>query len=120
MASRRWRFVAAMEPNTAAQGFPARLHKRKHTMGIIILIIVGGILGWLASIVMRTDAQQGIFLNVVVGIVGALLAGLLLNPLIGGGSITEGDFSVSSLLVSFLGAVVLLAIVNLVRRGSVR
>lgn len=89
-------------------------------MGIIILIIVGGILGWLASIVMRTDAQQGIFLNVVVGIVGALLAGLLLNPLIGGGSITQGDFSVSSLLVSFLGAVVLLAIVNLVRRGSVR
>lgn len=89
-------------------------------MGIIILIIVGGILGWLASIVMRTDAQQGILLNVVVGIVGALLAGLLLNPLIGGGSITEGDFSVSSLLVSFLGAVVLLAIVNLVRRGSVR
>ena len=89
-------------------------------MGIIILIIVGGILGWLASIVMRTDAQQGILLNVVVGIVGALLAGLLLNPLIGGGSITEGDFSVSSLLVSFLGAVILLAIVNLVRRGSVR
>ena len=89
-------------------------------MGIIILIIVGGILGWLASIVMRTDAQQGVLLNVVVGIVGALLAGLLLNPLIGGGSITQGDFSVSSLLVSFLGAVVLLAIVNLVRRGSVR
>ena len=89
-------------------------------MGIIILIIVGGILGWLASIVMRTDAQQGIFLNVVVGIVGALLAGLLLNPLIGGGSITQGDFSVSSLLVSFLGAVILLAIVNLVRRGSMR
>ena len=89
-------------------------------MGIIILIIVGGILGWLASMVMRTDAQQGVLLNVVVGIVGALLAGLLLNPLIGGGSITQGDFSVSSLLVSFLGAVVLLAIVNLVRRGSVR
>ena len=89
-------------------------------MGIIILIIVGGILGWLASIVMRTDAQQGIFLNVVVGIIGALLAGLLLNPLIGGGSITQGDFSVSSLLVSFLGAVILLAIVNLVRRGSMR
>ena len=89
-------------------------------MGIIILIVVGGILGWLASIVMRTDGQQGILLNVVVGIVGAVLAGLLLNPLIGGGNIWTGDFSVSSLLVSFLGAVVLLAIVNLVRRGSVR
>jgi uncharacterized membrane protein YeaQ/YmgE (transglycosylase-associated protein family) len=93
---------------------------RKRNMGIIILIIVGGILGWLASIIMRTDAQQGILLNVIVGIIGALLAGFLIVPLIGGGSITAGDFSVSSLLVSFLGAIVLLAIVNLVRRGSVR
>jgi uncharacterized membrane protein YeaQ/YmgE (transglycosylase-associated protein family) len=89
-------------------------------MGLIILIIIGGILGWLASIVMRTNGQQGILLNVVVGVVGALLAGFLLNPLIGGGNIMNGDFSGSSLLVSFLGAVVLLAIVNLVRRGSVR
>lgn len=89
-------------------------------MGLIILIIIGGILGWLASIVMRTDGQQGILLNVVVGIVGALLAGFILNPLIGGGNIMNGDFSGSSLLVSFLGAVVLLAIVNLFRRGAVR
>ncbi len=89
-------------------------------MGLIILIIVGGILGWLASIVMRTDGQQGILLNVVVGIVGALLAGFILNPLLGGGNIMAGDFSASSLLVSFIGAVVLLAIVNLVRRGAVR
>ena len=89
-------------------------------MGLIILIIVGGILGWLASIVMRTDGQQGILLNVVVGIVGALLAGFIVNPMIGGGNIMNGDFSGSALLVSFLGAVVLLAIVNLVRRGSVR
>ena len=89
-------------------------------MGLIILIIVGGILGWLASIVMRTDGQQGIFLNVVVGIVGALIAGFILNPLMGGDNIMAGDFSASSLLVSFVGAVVLLAIVNLVRRGSVR
>ncbi len=89
-------------------------------MGIIILIIIGGVLGWLASLVMRTDAQQGLLLNIVVGIVGALLAGLLLNPLIGGGNIMNGDYSISSLLVSFLGAVVLLAIVNFFRRGSVR
>jgi uncharacterized membrane protein YeaQ/YmgE (transglycosylase-associated protein family) len=89
-------------------------------MGIIILIIVGGIIGWLASLVMRRDAQQGIILNVVVGIVGALLAGFLLNPLIGGGNIMAGDLSASSLIVSFLGAVVLLAIVNLVTRRSVR
>jgi len=89
-------------------------------MGLIVLIIVGGILGWLAIMVMRTDGQQGIFLNIVVGIVGALLAGFILNPLIGGGNIMNGDLSMSSLLVSFLGAVVLLAIVNMFRRGSVR
>lgn len=89
-------------------------------INLIVVIIVGGILGWLASKVMRTDAQQGIFLNIVVGIIGALLAGFLLNPLIGGGNIMAGDFSISALIVSFLGAVVLLAIVNLFRRGSVR
>lgn len=89
-------------------------------MGIIILLVVGGIIGWLASIVMKTDAQQGIFLNIVVGIVGALLAGFILTPLLGGAPITSGAFDIRSLLVSFLGAVVLLAIVNLVRRGSVR
>ena len=89
-------------------------------MGLIILLVIGGLIGWLASIVMRTDGQQGILLNVVVGIIGALLAGLLLNPLIGGGNIMNGDYSGSALLVSFLGAVVLLAIVNLFRRGSMR
>ena len=89
-------------------------------MGLISLLVIGGLIGWLASIVMRTDGQQGILLNVVVGIIGALLAGLLLNPLIGGGNIMNGDYSGSALLVSFLGAVILLAIVNLFRRGSMR
>ncbi len=89
-------------------------------MNIIIMLVVGGVLGWLASKVMRTDAQQGIVLNVVVGIVGALLAGFLITPLIGGAPITSGAFDVMSLISSFLGAVVLLAVVNLFRRGSVR
>lgn len=89
-------------------------------MGIIILLVVGGVLGWLASLVMKTDGQQGIILNVVVGIVGAILAGFVITPLIGGAPITSGEFSITSLLVSFLGAVVLLAIVNLIRRGRVR
>ena len=89
-------------------------------MGLIILLIVGGVIGWLASIVMRTDAQQGIFLNIVVGIIGAVLAGFLLSPLLGVPPITSGGYSISTILVSLLGAVVLLAIVNLVRRGSVR
>ncbi|MES2119544.1 MAG: GlsB/YeaQ/YmgE family stress response membrane protein [Pseudomonadota bacterium] len=89
-------------------------------MSWIIIIIVGGILGWLASLIMRTDAQQGIILNIVVGIVGAILGGIILGPMLGGGSITTGDFSLPTLLVSLLGAIILLAIVNLVRRGSVR
>lgn len=89
-------------------------------MNLILIIIVGGILGWLASKVMRTDAQQGIFLNIVVGIVGALVAGFLISPLLGAGTITSGSFDIMSLIVSFIGALVLLAIVNLFRRGSVR
>ena len=88
-------------------------------MNIIIWLAVGGLVGWVASMIMRTDAQQGIILNVVVGIVGALLGGFLLAPLIGGGSITQG-ISIPTILVSLLGAVILLAIINLVRRGSVR
>ena len=89
-------------------------------MNFIIWIVVGGLLGWVASMIMRTDAQQGMFLNVVVGIVGALLGGWLLAPLFGTGTINQNDFSLSSLLVSLLGAVILLAIVNLVRRGTPR
>ena len=89
-------------------------------MNIIIMLIVGGIIGWLASIVMRTDGQQGIILNVVVGLVGAVLAGFLITPLIGGAPITNGGFDLRSLIASFIGAIVLLAIVNLFRRGSVR
>jgi len=89
-------------------------------MGLIITLVVGGILGWLASIVMRTDAQQGILLNIVVGVVGALIGGFLFGSLFGGAPITSGALDMRSLLVSFLGAIVLLAIVNLFRRGSVR
>jgi len=89
-------------------------------MNIIIMLIVGGLIGWIASMIMRTNAQQGIILNIVVGIVGALLAGVLLSPLFGTGSITQGDFSLSGLLLSLIGAIILLAIVNLFRRGAVR
>ena len=89
-------------------------------MNFIIWLIVGGVIGWLASIVMKTDGQQGIILNVVVGIVGALLGGWLISPLVGAGTINQDNFSLSALLVSFVGAAILLAIVNLFRRGSVR
>ena len=89
-------------------------------MNFLIWLLVGGILGWIASLVMKTNGQQGIILNVVVGIVGALIAGLVIAPMFGTGTINTSDFSVSGLLVSFLGAAILLAIVNLFRRGSVR
>lgn len=83
-------------------------------VGIIVWLVVGGVCGWLASLIMRTDAQQGIILNVVVGIVGAVIANLIF-----GGSINQA-ITIQTFLYSLLGAVILLAIVNLVRRGSVR
>ncbi len=89
-------------------------------MGLIILLIVGGLIGWVASMIMRTDGQQGIVLNIVVGIVGALLAGFIVTPLIGGAPITSGAISLQSVIVSLVGAIVLLAIINLFRRGAVR
>ena len=99
---------------------PPLTHRAEDYMNFIIWIVIGGVIGWLASMVMKTDAQQGIFLNIVVGIVGAFLGGWLLAPLFGTGTINSDNFSVSSLLVSFLGAVILLGIVNLLRRGKIR
>jgi uncharacterized membrane protein YeaQ/YmgE (transglycosylase-associated protein family) len=89
-------------------------------MHFILWLIIGGILGWIASLIMHTDAQQGFFLNVVVGIIGAMVAGLLLTPLLGIGTINQNNLSLPALLVSLLGSIILLAIVNLFRRGAVR
>jgi uncharacterized membrane protein YeaQ/YmgE (transglycosylase-associated protein family) len=89
-------------------------------MNLIIWLVIGGIVGWLASLIMKTDAQHGIILNVIVGIVGAFLGGYLLAPMFGHGTINSGDFSVMGLLLSLVGAIILLAVVNLIRRGSVR
>lgn len=89
-------------------------------MNFLIWLIVGGVIGWLASILMKTNDQQGMFLNVIVGIVGAMLAGWFISPLIGVGTINQNNFSLPALLVSFIGAALLLAIVNVVRRGSAR
>lgn len=89
-------------------------------MNLILWLVVGGLIGWIASLVMKTDGQQGVFLNVVVGVVGALLGGWLLSPLVGAGTVNQGDFSIKGLLVSFGGAIILLFVVNLFRRGAVR
>ncbi|MCL6684682.1 GlsB/YeaQ/YmgE family stress response membrane protein [Sphingomonas alba] len=83
-------------------------------MGIIVWLVVGGICGWLASMIMRTDAQQGVILNIVVGIVGAVISGLIFGVNMNSG------ITVESFLYALLGAVILLAVVNLIRRGSVR
>ena len=85
-------------------------------MGLILWLIIGGVVGWLASIVMRTDAQQGILLNIVVGVVGAFIAGLIFS----GGTINNAPLTLYTFLTSLVGAIILLAIVNLFRRGSVR
>jgi len=80
---------------------------------MIIYLIVGGIIGWLASIVMRTDAQQGIILNIVVGVIGSFVGGVLF-----GSNLSSGGLA--GWLGAFVGAVILLAIVNFVRRGRLR
>jgi uncharacterized membrane protein YeaQ/YmgE (transglycosylase-associated protein family) len=85
-------------------------------MGLIVALIIGGIIGWLASIVMRTNAQQGILLNIVVGIVGAFIGGLIFSR----GNINDAPLSVTAFIVSLIGAIILLAVVNLFRRGSLR
>ena len=89
-------------------------------MNFIIWLIVGGLIGWVASMIMKTDAQHGLTLNVVVGIVGAMLGGWLISPLVGAGSINDGAFSAGALMVSLVGAVILLFVVNLFRRGTSR
>jgi len=88
-------------------------------MNFVIWLVVGGLIGWVASMIMKTDAQQGVILNVVVGIVGAFIGGWLISPLVGVPTINQDAFSIGALLVSLVGAVILLAIVNLLRRRRV-
>lgn len=88
-------------------------------MGLIAALIVGGVAGWLASIVMKLDARMGIFWNIVVGCVGSVVGNAISRPLFGiGGSVRE--FSPTGLAIAFGGAVVLLGITNLVQRGKFR
>jgi uncharacterized membrane protein YeaQ/YmgE (transglycosylase-associated protein family) len=89
-------------------------------MNFIVWLIVGGLIGWVASLIMRTDSQQGVILNVVVGIVGAMIGGWVLSPIFGVPTINQNALSLGALAVSLGGAVILLAIVNLIRRGRPR
>ena len=87
-------------------------------MNFLIWLVFGGIVGWLATMVMKARGRQGLFLNVVVGVGGALLGGLVISPMVGVGTINQANFSFPALAVSLVGAVILLAIVNLVRNRS--
>lgn len=85
-------------------------------MNIVIWLVVGGLIGWAASVVMRM--RESMLLNVIVGIVGAVLGGWFLSPFVGVSTINQGNFNAPGLIVSFLGAVILLLIVNFVRRST--
>ncbi len=90
-------------------------------INFILWLLFGALVGWLASIVMRTDAQQGALMNIVVGIIGAFLGGFLFSLFTGNNvSVSNSVFDLSSLLVAFVGAVVLLGIINMFTRGRVR
>jgi uncharacterized membrane protein YeaQ/YmgE (transglycosylase-associated protein family) len=107
------------------RALPCRGHKsvleeeEDMNMGWIIALVVGGVAGWLASLVMNRDASMGIFWNIVVGCVGSIIGNMVAGPLLGmTGSVQE--FSLTGLVVAVIGAVILLAIVNLIQRGRVR
>jgi uncharacterized membrane protein YeaQ/YmgE (transglycosylase-associated protein family) len=89
-------------------------------VNFIVWLIAGAIIGWLASRIMGTNGQQGLVLDIVVGVVGAFVAGWFLTPIFGISTINQSNFSLPALLVSLLGAVLLLAVVRLFTRGGLR
>ncbi|UYV17353.1 GlsB/YeaQ/YmgE family stress response membrane protein [Porphyrobacter sp. ULC335] len=89
-------------------------------MGIIWFIIMGGVIGWLASLMMRRDASMGVLLNIIVGVLGSFIGNSVLSFITGGGTIGAWPPDWSGVVGALLGAVILLGIVNLVQRGRVR
>ena len=85
-------------------------------MGVVFLVVVGSILGWLAAIIMCTEHRRGILLNIAAGIGGALLTGFVVGPLLGLGHVLDGRHNIDGLLAALAGAVVLLFAVNLLRK----
>ena len=89
-------------------------------MGLVFLIVIGGMLGWLAAIIVRAESGASRLRNILIGIAGALVTGLVVNPLIGGSDLLEGQYNVDSLLLALAGSVVLLLAVNLWRDRELR
>ena len=89
-------------------------------MSFIIWILVGALVGWIASLIMKTDAQQGTILNIVIGILGAFLGGYLISPMVGVSTINQNALSIPSILVSIVGAVIVILIWKLISKASSR
>ena len=87
-------------------------------MGLVFLIVIGGMLGWLAAIITRADSGPARLRNVLIGIAGALVTGLVINPLLGGSNLLDGQYRIDSLVIALTGSMVLLLLVNLWRDGE--
>lgn len=87
-------------------------------MGLVFLVVIGGMLGWLAAIIVRAETGTARLRNILLGIAGALVTGLVINPLIGGSNLLDGQYSVDALLIALTGSVVVLLLVNLWRDGE--
>ena len=88
-------------------------------LNFVIWLIVGGLIGWIASLIVGSG-RQGLLLNIIVGVVGAFVAGLVLTPIFRIPTIDQGNFSFPGLMISLLGAIILLVVVNVFRRGTFR
>jgi uncharacterized membrane protein YeaQ/YmgE (transglycosylase-associated protein family) len=93
----------------------SRIHQEKKMINFLIWIIVGALIGWVASLIMKTNSRQGLIADIIVGIVGAFVGGFFLSPMFGVSTINESNYSIPALLVSLGGAVILLAISKLFR-----
>lgn len=89
-------------------------------MGLVFLIVIGGMLGWLAAIIVRAESGAARLRNILIGIAGALVTGLVINPLIGGSDLLKGQYNIDSLLIALGGATIVLLAVNLWRDGELR
>ncbi len=89
-------------------------------MGLVFLIVLGLILGWLSAIVLRPRGSDGVLVYMVAGMMGALIGGVLVNPLVGNTNLLNGHYSAPALLVGLAGAVIVLLSVHLLRDGQLR
>jgi uncharacterized membrane protein YeaQ/YmgE (transglycosylase-associated protein family) len=89
-------------------------------VGLVFLIVIGGMLGWLAAIITRADTGAARLRNILIGIAGALVTGLVISPLAGGSNLLDGQYSIDSLLFALTGPVAVLLLVNLWRAGELR